>query len=416
MARIDFHKIIIAGGGLAGLTMANALANSGMEVALIAPSLPVSDGRTTALLSHSVDYLNTIDVWQQALPKAAAMSAIRIIDNTGRLLRAPEILFKSSEIGLRQFGYNIQNKDLAGALIHSLTKYENFLRIEGKISDAVESNEGVFVTLESGENLQCEMIIGADGRNSIIRKLAEGGRGINVRQWDYPQSAIVLNFSHTLPHNDSSTEFHTTSGPFTIVPLKEYVSSLVWVVKPEIAAQMIAGKRRELELEIERQMHSILGKTRIITDIQSFPLGAMNAAKMASGRLFLIGDAGHTFPPIGAQGYNLGIRDVQDLVSIIAADPGEKLAASSIALRYNTKRRGDVVVRTISVDLLNRSLLSDFLPVQVLRSSGVVALKQFATLRKMMMREGVVPGAEFRALGETLQKLPRLFQHTKSHS
>ncbi|MCF6320726.1 MAG: UbiH/UbiF family hydroxylase [Rhizobiaceae bacterium] len=420
MARTTKHKLIIAGGGLAGLTLANAVAQSGINVALVAPVIPQPDGRTTALLAHSVDYLKKINVWERALPKTAAMTCIRIIDDTRRLLHAPEILFKSSEIELDQFGFNIQNKDLSAALTDSLKKYKNFSRIDGKISDAVENDENVSIILENGEKLECEILVGADGRNSTVRKLAEGGSGIAVRQWRYPQSAIVLNFSHTLPHDDTSTEFHNSSGPFTIVPLETNISSLVWVVKPEMAEEIMSRQHRELELEIEQQMHSILGKIKIVTDIQSFPLSAMNAKKMASGRFFLVGDAGHVFPPIGAQGYNLGIRDIEDLAAMICAQTSERLAVENIASRYNAKRRGDVLARTVSVDLLNRSLLSDFLPVQLLRTSGIIALTQSKTFRKMMMREGVSPGTGFgtgyKVFGEALQNIPRFFQPSKNHS
>ncbi len=402
--------IVISGAGLIGLTTACALAklgkNTDLKIAVVSPAFNEPDGRTTALLHNSIEYLTRLGIWEKAEPKAAPMSVMRIIDNTKRLLHAPEVAFKSMEIGLDNFGYNILNTDLSAALVASLENYENCQRIEGKIASAIDDNEGVAITLESGEQIFSRIAVGADGRNSTIRNCANSGQGIGIREWQYPQTAIVLNFSHTLPHHDTSTEFHNASGPFTVVPLEEKVSSLVWVVKPHIAEQIISQKPEIIDREIEDQMHSFLGETKVVSAIQAFPLSGMSADKMASGRLFLVGEAGHVFPPIGAQGYNLGIRDTEELATLVAgaiSDHGNNF--DGLADAYNTRRRRDVISRTLSVDLFNRSLLSGFLPVQAMRSGAIFALGELAPLRRLMMREGVSPGLGFRAIGDSLGKL-----------
>ncbi|MCP4071038.1 MAG: UbiH/UbiF family hydroxylase [Hyphomicrobiales bacterium] len=412
----DKFDTIIAGGGLIGLTAANALAriNSGdpaktsLKIALISPQFVEPDGRTTALLAHSIDYLKEIDVWKKALPKAAIMSAMRIIDNTKRLLHSPEVAFKSMEIGLDAFGYNILNSDLSAALSSSLKNYSNYHRINDKIARAVQRDGKVIVRLDSGVELSGRLLIGADGRNSTVRQYANNGEGIKVRKWSYPQTAIVLNFSHTLPHFDTSTEFHNTSGPFTVVPLKKGVSSLVWVVTPRAEEEIKRLQPELLDREIEDQMHSILGKTKVITDIQSFPLSGMNAYQMAQERFLLVGEAGHVFPPIGAQGYNLGIRDIQELQLLISSHLSN---LADIAKKYDSNRKRDVISRTVSVDLFNRSLLSVFLPVQAFRSATILAISEIAPIRKLMMREGVSPGLGIRALGDGLRDFGRIFQN-----
>lgn len=405
MAKNEKFNVAIIGAGLAGLTAANALCKLGLSIALVAPKADFADGRSTALLANSVDYLKELDVWDKALPKAAAMSTMRLIDNTKRLLHAPETSFKSMEIGLDVFGYNILNSELSKILIKSLGGLGNLQRINDKISNIRESDE-VAIELESGKTITCDLVIGADGRGSVVRQCAQGGKGISTRQWQYPQTAIVLNFEHTLPHGDASTEFHNTSGPFTTVPLEKGASSLVWVVKPSDADGILKMDKATLEHECEVQMHSILGKVTVISDVQSFPLSCMTASKMAAGRVFLIGDAAHGFPPIGAQGYNLGIRDISQLATLLQRGLDDPIA---LANSYNAKRKNDVFTRTLSVDLFNRSLLSDFLPVQLLRTGGIRALSGIGPLRKIAMREGVSPGLGVRELGKTITDIAQSF-------
>ena len=334
------------------------------------------------------------------------MSVMRIIDNTGRFWHAPETAFKSVEIGLDTFGYNILNKDLSAALKINLAQDSRYKRINDKVSDAIRVDDKVIIKLESGKELSSGLLIGADGRNSVVRQSAKQGKAIGIRKWQYPQTAIVLNFSHSHHHHDTSTEFHNTTGPFTIVPLEKRISSLVWVTSPQHAEVIKTLDPDQLNREIEDQMHSILGKTKVITDVQSFDLSGMNAKQMGDGRFLLIGEAGHVFPPIGAQGYNLGVRDVETLTQCIRDNQNN---LDKIASIYDSKRRKDVISRTVSVDLFNRSLLSEFIPTQALRSASIMAISQVDPIRKLMMREGISPGLGIRSIGESFKSMGKSF-------
>src|SRR5690606_26283865 len=219
--------------------------------------------------------------------------------------------------------------------------------------------------------------------------------GIAVRSWRAGQSALVLNFSHTRPHDDTSTEFHTEDGPFTQVPLPGLRSSLVWVTRRRRADELATLADATLSRMIEERMQSMLGRVTVepggANARQVFPLASALPARFAARRIALVGEAAHIFPPIGAQGLNLGIRDAEDLARVAAAhaaDPGAKAALSA----YDRARRPDILARSSAVDMLNRSLLSAMLPAQAARPAGLSLLRIAPPLRAFFMREGLRTG------------------------
>ena len=287
--------IAIVGGGMAGSVAALSLARLGRRVALLAPPAAVEDKRTTALMDQSIRFMERLGLWDRIAPSAAALSTMRIIDGTNRLLRAPTVSFRSSEVGLEAFGYNIPNAALLAVLGEAVTHEGNITLLPQAAEHVDLLAEGVQIALQDGSRISAELVVAADGRKSKMRDNA----GIGVRHWSYPQTAIVLNFSHDLPHGNISTEFHTESGPFTQVPLPGNRSSLVWVRKPTEADVLMALSPEELSLRVEKQMQSMLGKVIVEPDVQAWPLSGMMAHRFGKGRLVLAGEAGHVFPPIG---------------------------------------------------------------------------------------------------------------------
>ncbi|WP_086996392.1 UbiH/UbiF family hydroxylase [Rhizobium sullae] len=392
-------EVAVIGGGLAGMVAAIALARGGRSVALIAPTAATGDQRTTALMDQSIRFLDRLSLWDKLKPETAPLKSMRIIDATNRLLRAPATTFRAAEIGLDAFGYNFPNKALTGVL-------ETAVAIEGNITrftsyaDSIDIGENaVSIALAGGEVLSADFAAGADGRKSKLREAA----GIGARNWSYPQSAMVLNFGHSLPHENISTEFHTESGPFTQVPLPGNRSSLVWVQDPSDAAAGLELSLAELSNVVEGRMQSILGKVSVEEGVQVWPLSGMMAHRFGKGRMALIGEAAHVFPPIGAQGLNLSLRDIMALADILCHRAEIPTPADS-GDRFDRRRRADIMTRTASVDLLNRSLLSGFLPVQMLRAAGLHILSAFPPLRSVVMREGIEPGGGFRDIPSALRE------------
>jgi 2-octaprenyl-6-methoxyphenol hydroxylase len=381
-------EVAVIGGGPAGLMSAIALAAGGVDTVLIAPAAQ-PDHRTTALLAGSVTALETLGVWQACLSHAAPLRQIRIIDDTARLLRAPEVCFSAAEINLDAFGYNIENRHLLAALQAHAAELK--LKQIAAAALAVKGGDREIIIEFAGGEASAQLVIGADGARSLCRAAA----GIGLKRRDYPQAALTLNLAHSRPHHDISTEFHTESGPFTLVPLPGQRSSLVCVLAPETARKLTALMDDALAKEIERRSHSLLGHMRVEQGRGFFPLAVETADSLGRGRIALVGEAAHVVPPIGAQGLNLGLRDGAAIAEIVAdaRRQGADLGAPSVLARYEASRRADVLSRTVAVDLLNRSLLADFLPAQGMRGLSLFLVDRIGPLRRALMREGVAPAA-----------------------
>ena len=389
----------VVGGGPAGLAAALALAQGGARTVLVARRVPYGDNRTTALLGGSVDFLEELDVWRRCKEQAAPLQAMRLVDDTGRLIRAPEVRFSSDEIGLEAFGYNIENRILVAALEERAAELAEITRLDDEAEAIVPDPLEVAIRTTGGQTVAARIVIGADGRHSLCRDAA----GIDVRRRDLDQAALTFNMSHSRPHRNASTEFHTPHGPCVFVPLPGNRSSVVWVTKPGEAGRLKALGDDDLSAAAERQSHSILGSVRVEPGRHLFPLAIERPRQFASNRIALVGEAAHVIPPIGAQGLNLGLRDAADIARFVgdAMASGDDPGSPTVLRRYASARRPDVLSREMVIDVANRSLLSDFLPMQSLRAAGMHLIGSVGPLRRLAMREGLSPSWRSRRSAES---------------
>lgn len=406
---------LVVGAGPSGLLAGLAMARAGLDVILAGPPTPVPPGRTVALFEPAKAVLRDLDVWQ-ALEEAgetAPLRVMRIVDDTDSLFLTPPVDFRSAEIGLEAFGDNVTLVALVQHLEQAAAREPGLRIVAEALDDFQYSDLCASARRPDGTRIEAKVLVAADGRGSQTRRAA----GLSAKAEPTGQDAITCVFRHAAEHDDVSTEFHTRSGPFTLVPMTRAEdgsprSSLVWLVRPEEADRLMALDAGAFALACERRAHSLLGAFTLEGGRGRLPMAIVSTPALAGERIALMGEAAHVFPPIGAQGLNLGVRDAADLGIAFgdAKRKGEDVGGREALSRYAALRRADIATRTAGVDLLNRSLLTDALPMDFLRGAGLTALASVGPLRRMAMRMGLgpAPGSRLPLPKPPRPRLPRL--------
>lgn len=348
--------IVISGAGPAGLTLAALLGRAGFKVVLVDAEKPTAvnyeekpSGRTAALLTGSVNILKAAGVWPALENYATALQTMRIVDDSQPGLPQVKIEFRADDIGQTEFGFNVPNAILKSALSVRVDNIKPVTHLApAKLKDYRIEKQKVIATTEDDVTIIASLIIGTDGRNSIVRTIA----GIDAKKHDYEQTAMTCLIEHTKPHYSTSTEFHRPGGPFTLVPMPGNTSSVVWVEKKEDAQKFLAMKKPEYQQAIQDRSCGLVGTITLKSNPESWPLMLLSSEKLVADRACLAAEAAHVLSPIGAQGLNLSLRDVAALAETLvdAARLGEDIGSQSVLSRYERRRRADIKSHVIGID------------------------------------------------------------------
>lgn len=375
----------VVGGGIAGLASALALSRQGANVVLIAPE-PPRDHRTSALMLPVCDIMANWGIFAEPGEMGVPLNRIRLIDATSRLLRAPETVFDAQTENLSAFSYNFPNADLTARILELLADMSNFTRITSA-AERIDRKDGQWTVLHSaGGNVDCRLLVGADGKASLVRSTL----GISQHSHAFAQSALVCDLELERPLDGESVEFHYENGPFTLVPAGDHRANLVWVDREKVLHEAKLLDAPSFNRLLVEKSQGLFGDISSLTPSFIFPLATQSANSAGREGAILVGEAAHAFPPIGAQGLNLGLRDVAELDQLFKqADRGTDDWAVKLSADYAERRAPDIGRTTGFVDGLFHSLLSDLPPVQIVRSAGIWALKTLPFLRRQAFRTGM---------------------------
>ncbi|MFN3936228.1 MAG: UbiH/UbiF family hydroxylase [Gemmobacter sp.] len=391
------HDIVISGGGVAGLTAAAAFGTEGFSVLCVDPATPVteeaaegSDLRTTAFLQPSVQLLDAAGLWCRLAPHAMPLQVMRIVDAGGHDPLPRQVRdFDAAEISDEPFGWNVPNWLLRREMLARLAELANVTFEAGIGTTSVVTRDATaHVTLSDGRRVSTRLLVGADGRDSAVRRAL----GIGVRAVRYGQKALVFAVTHPIPHDNVSTEIHRSGGPFTLVPLPDRdgrpASAVVWMERGPEALRLFGLPVPEFEAAMSERACHLFGPLTLATRRTLWPIITQVAERTVARRTVLIAEAAHVIPPIGAQGLNMSLADLASLLDLARADP-DRLGDAAMLAAHARRRTADVALRMAGVDLLNRASMLTPQPLRDLRAGALGALHALAPVRRAMMRAGL---------------------------
>lgn len=393
----DSVDIFISGGGIAGLAAAAAFAGAGFDIALADPAPPAktetdprTDLRSTAFLRPARALFERIGVWPALAPHAVPLQTLRLAEASGA---PPEIResrdFDASDIGTGPFGWNLPNWLARRELLRAIAdKSRVRLYLGTGFSRLLVRSAGAIATLSDGTRYDAKLAIAADGRDSPMRDAA----GIGVNALRYGQKALAFAATHPIPHGNVSTEIYDAGGAFTTVPLQDHsgepASAVVWMNDGPRAVELAALAPTDLGREATVRSCNLLGRLTPITSAQIWPVVTQTAERLTAERVALAAEAAHVLPPIGAQGLNASLLDIETLLDIAESMP-DSLGEHAMLDAYARRREPDIALRARAIDIFNRLCRSGASPVRVVRRAGLLAVHDLLPLRHFAMSAGL---------------------------
>ena len=392
--------VIVAGAGIAGVTLALALKSGGLEPVLIdrAPMddqlAPSFDGRASAIAFSAFRQWRAIGVGAALEPQAQRIEQILVTDGAspgaGQGLTLPAFLrFDAGEIAERSegepLGYMLENRHIRVALGQALRAVGVRVLAPAQVAGLDFGAGAASITLGDGSVLTAPLVVGADGKQSFVRKAAK----IGLIGWPYAQSGVVATVTMARPHGGVAHEHFLPGGPFAILPLTGDRASLVWTEKTARADALMAASPPAFAAHLQRRFGEFVGRVEADGPRFVYPLGLSLSERMTAHRCALIGDAAHAIHPIAGQGLNMGLKDVAAFAEVVvdAARLGEDIGSELVLERYARWRRFDNTVLAAGTDLFTRLFSNDHPSIRLARGAGMALVNRIGPARRFFMQE-----------------------------
>jgi len=405
--------VVIAGAGMAGATLALALAQGGLVPVLVDPApfeaqaAPSFDGRASAIAYAAFRQWRALGVADALAPHVQRIEQILVTDGRAPGASAGDptpffLRFDAAEIADRSegepLGYMLENRRIRAGLAQAVRAAGITVLAPSRLVGATFGPRGAAATLDDGRTLRAPLIVGAEGRGSAVRTAA----GIGAVGWDYRQAGVVATVRLARGHDGVAHEYFLPGGPFAILPLTGDRASLVWTESVGRAAALKTARPDIFHAHLQRRFGSWLGEATVEGEVFTYPLSLQLAERPAGHRVALLGDAAHGVHPIAGQGLNLGLKGAAALAQTLveAARLGEDIGSAAVLERYAAWRRFDTVTLSAGMDAFVRLFSNDHPAVRLARGVGMAAVNRLGPARRFFMQEA----------GGAVGDLPRLLR------
>lgn len=384
------HHAVVVGAGLVGTATALALARAGLSVALVEPREPLAPGdawdiRVYAISPDSEALLNRLGAWE-GLDATRAQNVYRMHvhgDASG------ELLLDAYAAGVPKLATILESTNLQHALWQTACAHHNIQIIcPANVSDVSFGTKMSSLTLDNGATLETELVVGADGAQSMIRQRA----GIEAKASSYQQSGVVANFAIDKPHRGTAFQWFRQFKPgcgdiVAYLPLPGNRMSLVWSTATEHAQALLALGEQAFCAQVEQAGESRLGSLRLITPPAAFPLRLMQTEKPVRPGCALVGDAAHGVHPLAGQGVNLGFGDVAALAEVMSQRGKSSCGDAALLERYARRRAEPVARMQFVTDSLWRLFGRDEALAGLMRNTGMSLLDKIGPAKSALIHE-----------------------------
>ncbi|WP_415884997.1 UbiH/UbiF/VisC/COQ6 family ubiquinone biosynthesis hydroxylase [Neptuniibacter sp. QD37_6] len=369
------YDVVIVGGGMVGATIACALGNSPLSVAVLESRYPAeyeasqpNDLRVSAISVASENILQRVGAWEGILSRRSCPYRRMKVWEASEEKASTE--FISDNIGRDHLGHIVENRVIQLALLERLQTFENVDLICPAEVEVIDYSPGSsIVRLKDDREIIGRLLIAADGGESRVRQAA----GIGVTRWDYEQHALVASVTTKFAQEDITWQQFTPTGPLAFLPLSGNNASLVWYNTPDNVKRLLAQDDESFMQELKSTFPDALGEIDQLLSRGAFPLRRQHAQEYVLEGLALAGDAAHMIHPLAGQGVNIGLLDAAALSEVIlaAANTGEDITELALLKEYEKQRRKHNLLMMQTMDAFYRVFSNQNGPLKVLRNIGL---------------------------------------------